>query len=144
VAFALSNLQPSQPKPSSLLGPAVAYTPIVVFAGAGKKSAETQIAAARGKLKGKARTASAETNQLAAAGPPGANPTAAVAASSGSRLRDTFGPIPSAPPWMSFAPTAQAAAAPAPLTATPTPVQIAVVPLPRPRPKLATRKPRVR
>jgi D-alanyl-D-alanine carboxypeptidase len=146
VAFALSNLQPSQPKPSSLLGPAVAYTPIVVFAGPGKKSAETQIAAARGKLKGKA-------SKTAGGAPVPETATAQVAsATPGTQFRDAFGPIPSLPtpattsrpPWMSFAPAAQAAAAPAPLTAAPTPVQIAVVPLPRPRPKLAARKPKVR
>jgi D-alanyl-D-alanine carboxypeptidase len=140
VAFALSNLPPTQAKPSSLLGPGVAYTPVVVFAGAGKKSAEAQIAAARSKLnKGKnSKTAgAAATTQVAAATPAGA-------AAPAPQFRDAFGPIPSTPPWMSFAPAAQAAAAPAPLTAAPTPVQVAVVPMPRPRPKIPARKPRVR
>jgi hypothetical protein len=70
--------------------------------------------------------------------------TPAGAAAPAPQFRDAFGPIPSTPPWMSFAPAAQAAAAPAPLTAAPTPVQVAVVPMPRPRPKIPARKPRVR
>jgi D-alanyl-D-alanine carboxypeptidase len=144
--FKLSSLPPTQVKPSSLLGPAAAMTPVVVFAGPGKKSAEAQIAAARGKpSKGR----NDKSTQVASAAPGGAAPPP------NTQFRDAFGPIPSSssatstapapsqPPWLSFAPAAAQAATPA-LAATPTPVQVAVVPLPRPRPKLAARKSRTR
>ncbi len=156
VGFAMSSLPPGQAKPSSLLGPVAAATPIVVFAGPAKKSAETQFAALR---KDKPVKGGKNTNVAAPAAPPGAQiaATAPGAAPAPAPAQDAFGPLPTqfrqapqrqpqasgpaTPSWMSFAPTAQAATAPQPLTAAPAP-QTVSVPLPRPRPRIAATKPR--
>lgn len=77
--FMLSSLAPSGVKPSTLLSAGVpAVTPIVVFAGPGKQSAESQLAA-----RSKAPKAKDNTPKTAVANPPatkpGAKPAAAAA-----------------------------------------------------------------
>ena len=138
-AFMLSSLAPSTNiKNSQLVAPPGPVNPIVVFTGPGKKSAETQVAAARAKLdkksagkKGKnaatAVSAAAAPNQVASAGPVTTQTISAP-------QTDAFGPPPGrfTPPaqrgmpavtdnaaFMSFAPAARAE--PAPLTAVPEP-----------------------
>jgi D-alanyl-D-alanine carboxypeptidase len=65
--FLLSALPPSNGKPSALLGPVAAFTPIVVHVGAAKKPAETQFAAAREKLASSGKLARNKEGKPAAA-----------------------------------------------------------------------------
>jgi D-alanyl-D-alanine carboxypeptidase len=154
-AFMLSNLAPSSNiKNSQLVAPPGPVNPIIVYTGAGKKSAETQIAAAREKLD-KKNPKGAKSKQAAAADP---TPAVAVSGQSAQPAPQTisaaqpgaFGPPTDrfAPPasrampgvagsssFMSF--TSPASAGPAPLTAMPAATrQTAAVPMPRPRPKV--------
>ena len=152
-AFMLSSLAPSNVKNSQLVAPPGPVNPIVVFTGAGKKSAETQVAAARSKLDKKgakpSQVASAVTPAVAASGQSAAPATTQTISAV---QPDAFGPPPGrfTPPGqralpavtdnasvMSFAPAARAE--PAPLTGVPAPPQqTAAVPMPRPRPKTKT------
>ncbi len=155
-AFMLSSLAPSNIKNSQLVAPPGPVNPIIVFAGPAKKSAETQIAAARDKLD-KKNPKGAKANQVASTD--ASSVAAAVAASGQSAAQPAaqtisaaqpgaFGPPPGRftqpqrgmptagdnPSFMSF--VSPARAEPAPLTAMPAaPQQTAVVPMPRPRPK---------
>jgi D-alanyl-D-alanine carboxypeptidase len=87
LGFVLSALPPSNGKPSALLGPPAAYTPVVVHVGPAKASAETQFADAREKL--------AKTGKLAknTKGTTPALTAAAPGASSSARDPHT-GPVP--------------------------------------------------
>ncbi len=157
-AFMLSNLAPSSNiKNSQLVAPPGPVNPIVVFTGAGKKSAEAQVAAAREKLdkknpKGaKSKLASADATAAPVAAPAAAGQGTTTQTISAAQP-GTFGPPTDrfAPPsqrsmpgvagnnsFMSF--TSPASAGPAPLTAMPAaPQQTAAVPMPRPRPKAKT------
>jgi len=152
VAMMLSSLPPGQAKPSSLLGPVAAANPIVVFAGPGKKPADTQLAA-RGKANDRKGGKNKQTEPTLMAAPGTPQPAQQVATAPAGRTHDTFGPLTSqpgvraavpetAPSWMSFAPTARAATAPAPLTSMPGAANQVEVPMPRPRPSIAGRKPK--
>ncbi len=156
-AFMLSNLAPSSNiKNSQLVAPPGPVNPIVVFTGAGKKSAETQVAAAREKLD-KKNPKGAKSKQVASADPTAAAAPAATGQSARARPADDLGGAarrlrPAARPlhsagtrampgvagsnsFMSFTPPASAG--PAPLTAMPAATQqTAAVPMPRPRPKV--------
>jgi D-alanyl-D-alanine carboxypeptidase len=81
-AFMLSSLAPSNIKNSQLVAPPGPVNPIVVFAGPGKKSAETQVAAARSKLD-KKNPKGAKQSQVVSADPaapaPGASNQVAAA-----------------------------------------------------------------
>jgi D-alanyl-D-alanine carboxypeptidase len=131
----LSSLPPGAAKPSTLLkehpDPVRA---IKVFAGAAKKAAETQFAAARAKL-----------NKLVKGKNGSADVAAAAATATDPMQRDPHtAPLPKAggaPPLMSFAPTAKGG--PAPLTAMPgakPDPMVVSVPLPRARPRIAVAK----
>jgi D-alanyl-D-alanine carboxypeptidase len=156
-AFMLSSLAPSNIKPSQLIAPPGPVNPIIVHVGPSKKSAETQVAAARTRLDKKNAARSAKPNQVAsadstAAPAQGGAGAAATTQTISAARPDAFGPPPGrfTPPgqralpavtdnasFMSFAPAARAE--PAPLTAMPPARQTAAVPLPRPRPKAKTR-----
>ena len=155
-AFMLSSLAPSNVKNSQLVAPPGPVNPIIVFTGAGKKSAETQVAAVRAKLDKKNAGKGGNPGQVvsAAAIAPavaasGQSATPATTQTISAVQPDAFGPPPGrfTPPAqralpavtdnasvMSFAPAARAE--PAPLTTVPAPAkQTAAVPMPRPRPK---------
>jgi len=144
-AFMLSSLAPAPSiKNSQLVAPPGPVNPIVVFTGPGKKSAQSQVAAAREKLDKKG----AKSKQVASADPTVAA-TAAGTQTISAAQPGSFGPPTDrfAPPaqgsrpgtsgnnaFMSFAPAANAG--PAPLTAVPAASRKTVaVPMPRPRPK---------
>jgi D-alanyl-D-alanine carboxypeptidase len=148
-AFMLSSLAPSPSiKNSQLVAPPGPVNPIVVFTGPGKKSAQTQVAAARERLD-KKNPKGAKSKQVVSADPTAAAAVAPAANQTISAAQPgSFGPPTDrfAPPaqgsrpttgsnsFMSFAPAANAG--PAPLTAMPAvPRQTAAVPMPRPRPK---------
>ena len=150
-AFMLSNLAPSNIKNSQLVAPPGPVNPIVVYTGAGKKSAETQIAAAREKQdkknpKGaKPKLASADTTATATATPATNQTISAAQPGAFGPPTDRFAPpsqrampaVAGSNSFMSF--TAPASAGPAPLTAMPAaPQRAAAVPMPRPRPKAKT------
>jgi D-alanyl-D-alanine carboxypeptidase len=157
-AFMLSSLAPSNVKNSQLVAPPGPVNPIVVFTGAGKKSAETQVAAVRSKLDKKNAGKGAKPSQVASAAAVAPAVTAGQSAAPATTQTisavqpDAFGPPPGrfTPPaqrtlpavtdnasLLSFAPAARAE--PAPLTAVPAPAkQTAAVPMPRPRPKAKT------
>lgn len=152
-AFMLSSLAPSNIKNSQLVAPPGPVNPIVVFAGPAKKSAETQVAAARDKLDKKEAAKRGKEKKVAAtdvaATGSGRSTAPATAQTISAAQPDAFGPPPGrfTPPvqrgmpavgdnsaFMSFAPAARAE--PAPLTAAPAATQqTAAVPMPRPRPK---------
>jgi D-alanyl-D-alanine carboxypeptidase len=146
-AFMLSSLAPAPAiKNSQLVAPPGPVTPIVVFTGPGKKSAQSQVAAARERLD-KKNPKGAKSKQVASADPtaaavaaPASNQTISAAQpGSFGPPTDRFAPPaqtsrPANNPFMSFAPAANAG--PAPLTAMPAaPRKTAAVPMPRPRPK---------
>jgi len=145
-AFMLSSLAPSNIKNSQLVAPPGPVNPIVVFTGAGKKSAEPQVATAGGKPD-KKNPKGAKSKQVAAADTAATPATTANAPTTTQTISapqpGTFGPPTdrfapptqrSMPAMMSFAPPANGG--PAPLTAMPAATQqTAAVPMPRPRPK---------
>ena len=159
-AFMLSSLAPaSNIKNSQLVAPPGPVNPIVVHTGAGKKSADTQVAAAREKLD-KKNPKGAKSKQLASADATAAPAVAVSGQSATPASTQTISAVqPGAfgPPADRFAPSAQrampavagnnsfmsftspASAGPAPLTAMPAATrQTAAVPMPRPRPKVKT------
>jgi hypothetical protein len=107
LGFVFSALPPGNGKPSALLGPPVAYNPIVVHVGPGKKPAETQFAEAREKL---AKSGKIAKNIKSA------NPEVAAApAQAGSSIRDTPTapvPLPNIQRAVAVKPVAPAAASP--------------------------------
>jgi D-alanyl-D-alanine carboxypeptidase len=127
LSFVLSALPPGNGKPSALLGPPVAYTPVVVHAGPAKKPAETQFAAAREKL---AKSGKLTKNNK------GAVPEAAPPAAAGSMVRDAHTipvPLPNiqrATAAKSAAPTAASTAESAAMTSPSTPPPGAFAPPP--------------
>jgi D-alanyl-D-alanine carboxypeptidase len=115
-AFMLSSLPPGNGKPSTLLGPVGPAIPIVVYAGASKKPAETQFAAARAKLgepgKNAAKNAAknAKASQVAAAAPA---QTGATPQTMPDRVASAT-PAAAAPGQIAAAPATQTISAPPP------------------------------
>jgi D-alanyl-D-alanine carboxypeptidase len=143
----LSSLPQISDKPSTLLSPRpAAADPIVVYAGAAKKPAESQFAAIRARLAKAGKLAKLEALQRDPHTAPMVQPRAASVRTSASTSPPSTGL--QTPSLMSFAPPARAAdGAPTPLMAAPgakPELTLASVPLPRPRPKLALKRKRGR
>ena len=105
-AFMLSSLAPaSNIKNSQLVAPPGPVNPIVVHTGAGKKSAETQVAAAREKLD-KKNPKGAKSKQLASADATAAPAVAVCRPERDSRLHDADDLRPRSPARSARRPTA--------------------------------------